>query len=57
MRRASEDMVQEFFPHFMRVYNSIPAEFQPPPEVVQLQYVDSFDSDFAFFLGRGYLLI
>jgi hypothetical protein len=31
MKRASEETVQEFLARFMRVYNSIPTEVQPPP--------------------------
>jgi hypothetical protein len=34
----------------MRVYNSIPTEVQPPSGVVQLRYIDSFDSDFTLLL-------
>jgi hypothetical protein len=36
MKKALEEMVQEFSTHFMKVYKSIPAEVQPAPEVVQL---------------------
>jgi hypothetical protein len=43
-------MVQEFSTRFMRVYNSIPAEVQPPPKATQLRYTDSFDSDFSLLL-------
>jgi hypothetical protein len=50
MKRSPEDTMQEFSAHFMRVYNSIPIEFQPPPGVVQLQYADSFYSDFILLL-------
>jgi hypothetical protein len=50
MKRALEEMVQEFSIHFMRVYNSIPTEVQPPPRVAQLRYADSFDNDFFLLL-------
>jgi hypothetical protein len=50
MKRASKEMVQEFLAHFMRVYNSIPVEVQPPPGATQLQYTDSFDNDFVLLL-------
>jgi hypothetical protein len=50
MKRALEEMVQEFLDHFMRFYNSIPTKFQPPLGVAQLQYADSFDSDFTLLL-------
>jgi hypothetical protein len=42
--------VQEFSAHFMRVYNSIPTEVQPPPGAAQLRYTDSFDNDFTLLL-------
>jgi hypothetical protein len=50
MKRMLEETVQDFSAHFMRVYNSIPVEFQPPPEAAQLRYIDSFDSYFALLL-------
>ena len=50
MKKASEEMVQEFSAHFMKVYNSIPTEFQPPPEAVQLWYAESFDNKFILLL-------
>jgi hypothetical protein len=50
MKKASEETVQEFSARFMKVYNSIPAEVQPPPGAVQLRYADSFDNDFALLL-------
>jgi hypothetical protein len=50
MKRALEETMQEFLTYFMRVYNSIPVEVQPPPRAVQLQYANSFDSDFSLLL-------
>jgi hypothetical protein len=50
MKRVSDEMVQELSACFMRVYNSIPTEVQPPPGAVQLRYTDSFDSDFSLLL-------
>jgi hypothetical protein len=50
MKRAPEETVQEFSAQFIRFYNSIPVEFQPPLRAVQLRYVDSFDGDFALLL-------
>jgi hypothetical protein len=34
----------------MRVYNSIPAEVQPPTGAAQLRYADSFDNDITLLL-------
>jgi hypothetical protein len=52
MKRAPEETVQEFSARFMRVYNSIPTEVQPPPGAAQLRYVDSFDNDFTLLVER-----
>lgn len=35
---------------FMRVYNSIPTEFQLPLGDAQLRYVESFDNNFSLLL-------
>jgi len=50
MKKPSKETVQELSAHFMKVYNSIPAEFHPPLEVAQLRYVNSFNNDFAMLL-------
>jgi hypothetical protein len=50
MKRASQEMVQEFSAHFMRFYNLIPTEFQLPTGAAQLRYIESFDIDFALLL-------
>jgi hypothetical protein len=50
MKKAPEEMVQEFSAHFLKVYNSIPAEVKPPPGVAQLRYTDSFKNDFSLLL-------
>jgi hypothetical protein len=50
MKRAPEEMMQSFSSHFMRVYNSIPVEVQPPPRVAQLRYADSFNNNFTLML-------
>ena len=44
---SPNETVQEFSTRFMKVYNSIPTEVKPPPRAAQLQYANSFDSDFA----------
>ena len=36
----------------MKVYNSIPSQFNPPPDSSQLQYVEAFDSDFTLLLSE-----
>ena len=34
----------------MKVYNSIPTEVKPPLGATQIQYVDSFDGEFALLI-------
>ena len=50
MRRSHNETVQEFSTRFIKVYNSIPTEVNPPPRDAQLRYVDSFESNFALLL-------
>ena len=50
MKKSLEETVQEFSASFLKVYNSIPAKFKPPPGSVQLWYIDSFDNDFSLLL-------
>jgi hypothetical protein len=50
MKKVSEETVQELSACFMKVYNSIPTEVQPPLGDVQLGYVDSFDNNFTLLL-------
>jgi len=50
MKKAPDEMVQEFSARFMKVYNSILAKFKPPLEASQLHYFDSFDNDFTLLL-------
>jgi hypothetical protein len=50
MKKAPEETMQEFSTHFLKVYNSIPAEVKPPPGVAQLRYADSFENDFSLLL-------
>jgi hypothetical protein len=50
MKISPEEMVQEFSAKFMKFYNTIPPEVKLPPVAAQLQYVDSFDSDFTLLL-------
>ena len=50
MKRSPDEIVQEFLARFMKVYNAILDELNPPPNVAQLKYVDSFESDFSLIL-------
>ena len=52
MRRRESESIQEFFYELMKVYNAIPAQLKPPPGSSQLQYVESFDSEFTLLLSE-----
>jgi hypothetical protein len=49
MRRSPNETVQYFSARFVKVYNMIPTEVNPPKSS-QLRYVDSFESDFSLLL-------
>ena len=52
MKRSLDETVHMFSSRFMKVYNAIPDEVNPPPKAAQLKYVDSFESDFFFIIKR-----
>ena len=52
MWRKECDSIQEFLDRFMKVYNSIPAQFTHPIGSAQLQYAESFDGDFSLWLRK-----
>jgi hypothetical protein len=47
---SPDETVQDLSARFMKFYNSILTEVKPPPGATQLQYVGSFDSEFALLL-------
>ena len=47
VRRKESEFVQEFSDRFMKVYNSIPAQFKPPIGSSQLHYVEAFENEFT----------
>lgn len=50
MTRKESEFVQEFSDKFMKIYNSIPAQFKPPPGSAQIQYAEAFDNEFTLLL-------
>ena len=52
MKKKDGESVQEFFDRFMKVYNAIPSHFKPPAGSSQLQFVESFDSEFTLWLSK-----
>ena len=52
MKRKESEYVQEFSNNFIKVYNAIPAQFKPPISYSQLQYAESFDSEFILWLSE-----
>ena len=43
---------QDFFDSFIKLYHAIPSQFKPPPGSSQLQYVESFSSEFNLWLSE-----
>ena len=50
LRRAPNELVQDFSSRFKKTYNAIPANVKPPPSAAKLHYVDAFSSEFTLFL-------
>ena len=55
MKRRESESFQEFSDRFMKVYNSITAQFKPPIGSAQLQYVEAFDNEFTLWLSERIL--
>ena len=52
IRRKESESIQEFSDRFMKVHNSIPAQFKPPIGSTQLQYAESFNGEFSLWLSE-----
>ena len=50
LNKGGFESFHEFSSHFMRLYNSIPADIKPLLGSTKLHYIDAFDGDFALLL-------
>ena len=52
MRKRESEYVQEFPDRFLKVYSAIPAQLKPPISYAELQYAESFYSEFTLWLSE-----
>jgi len=50
LRRAPNQLVQDFSYRFKKTYNAISVDVKPPPGASKLHYVDAFSSEFTLLL-------
>lgn len=46
LKRVPKESISYFSARFLKTYESIPANFKPPPRAAQLHYSEAFDGDF-----------
>jgi len=52
LERKPRESVQDFSTRFNKVYNSIPANINPPPGLALLNYMDGFDAEISYQLRK-----
>jgi len=48
LRRGTQETVQEYCTIFNNVYNAIPQNLRPPPDLALIKFPDAFDFDMAY---------
>ena len=48
IRRAPNELVQDYCTRFNNIYNAIPAKIKPPPDLALINFPDGFDADMSF---------
>ena len=48
LKRGTQETVQDYCTRFNNVYNSIPKNLRPPPDLALIKFPDGFDSDMAY---------
>lgn len=48
IRRASNESVQDYCTRFNNIYNPIPANIKPPPNLALIKFTDGFDVDMSY---------
>jgi len=48
LRRGTQETVQDYCTRFNNVYNAIPQNLRPPPDLALIKFPDAFDSDMAY---------
>ena len=47
-RRGTQEIVQDYCTRFNNVYNAIPQNLRPPPDLALIKFPDAFDFDMAY---------
>jgi len=48
LRRGTQETVKDYCTRFNNVYNVIPQNLRPPPDLALIKFPDAFDSDMAY---------
>ena len=48
IKRAPNEIVQDYCTRYNSIYNTIPANIKPPPDSVLIKFPDGFDTDIAY---------
>ena len=48
IRRAPNEIVQDYCTRFNSIYNAIPANIKPPPDLELIKFPDDFDVDMSY---------
>ena len=48
IRRAPNDLIQDYCTRFNDIYNAIPAKIKPPPELALIKFPDGFDVNMSY---------
>ena len=52
IRKAPNELVQDYCTRFNNIYNAIPANIKPPPNVALIKFPDGFDVDMSYQLRK-----
>jgi len=47
IRRGPNETIQDYYSRFNSIYNSIPVNLRPPPDLALIKFPDGFDTDMA----------
>jgi len=48
IRRAPNESVQDYCTRFNNIYNAIPTNIKPPPDLALIKFLDGFDADLSY---------
>lgn len=48
LKRGIQETVQDYCTRFNNVYNAIPQNLRPPPDLALIKFPDAFDSNMAY---------